>query len=250
MKPDHIIAPPGTRMPPRSNLSGVERLLSVAAGTALGATAIRGKGPASAVVGLAGAALLTRGLTGAAPLKRYAGAGPDDKAVARTMGWRSAAIIGRAVTIGASRDKVYRHLRDFANWPQFMQNVVSVTEDGECSHWVVEGPGGAQLEWDSILVKESEGQHLGWESAKGASIPNRGTIKLVDAPGGRGTEVHVTLVYRPPGGTAGRLGAKLTQKEPGIQLRRDLKRLKMLIETGEVATNRPQSTILGTTTKA
>ena len=41
----------------------------------------------------------------------------------------------------------------------------------------------------------------------------------------------------PPAGTVGKLVAKLFQREPAIQARRDLRRFKQLLETGEVTVN-------------
>ena len=58
-----------------------------------------------------------------------------------------------------------------------------------------------------------------------------------DAPGGRGTEVEAIVAYVPPAGDLGRWVAKAFQAEPQAQGRRELKRLKMLLETGEIATN-------------
>jgi uncharacterized membrane protein len=43
--------------------------------------------------------------------------------------------------------------------------------------------------------------------------------------------------YTPPAGGLGRAVAKLFQREPQIQARRDLRRFKQLIETGEVSVN-------------
>ena len=43
--------------------------------------------------------------------------------------------------------------------------------------------------------------------------------------------------YNPPAGFAGRAIAKVLQREPNVQARRDLRRFKMLMETGEIATN-------------
>ena len=57
-----------------------------------------------------------------------------------------------------------------------------------------------------------------------------------DAPGGRGTWVTATLLYDPPAGIVGKVIAKLFQREPEMQVRRDLRRFKQLMETGEVAT--------------
>lgn len=249
MKPDHIIAPPGTRMDNRQNLSIGERLLSLAAGGALGVAASRQKGAASAVLGVAGAALLARGATGSAPIRRLIGPGPDDRKVAKANGWKQASVISRAVTIGASRDKVYRTYRKFENLPEFMVNVISVTETGDRLHWVTESPSG-KVAWDAVIVEDKPGEVLAFNAAKGVPVPINTRIEFRDAPGGRGTEVHATVAYPPPGGRPGIAYGKLTQREPGIQLRRDLKRLKMFIETGEVATNKPQSTMLGSYTKA
>ena len=49
--------------------------------------------------------------------------------------------------------------------------------------------------------------------------------------------MEAIIAYVPPGGRVGQIIAKLFQAEPAIQGRRDLKRLKMLLETGEVATS-------------
>ena len=59
----------------------------------------------------------------------------------------------------------------------------------------------------------------------------------LDAPGNRGTEVTALIAYMPPMGALGRVVAKLFQADPAIQGRRDLKRLKMFLETGEIATS-------------
>jgi uncharacterized membrane protein len=50
--------------------------------------------------------------------------------------------------------------------------------------------------------------------------------------------VTATIAYDPPAGVAGKLVAKLFQREPKIQARRDLRRFKQFMETGEIATAR------------
>ena len=61
------------------------------------------------------------------------------------------------------------------------------------------------------------------------------TVSFAEAPGGRGTEVHVEVVYTPPGGSVGDTVAKLRGRDLGTQLADDLRRFKQLLETGEVA---------------
>lgn len=247
MTTSSIVAPPGTRLGPRASLDTPERVLSAVGGAVLGLVAAKRGGVGGALLGAIGAALVARGATGAAPIQRLVGPGPDDKEAARERGWSSAAVLSRAVTINKPRHEVYAYFRDFAKLPTFMENIAEVTEtDATHSHWTVKGPAGLTTSWDAITTQDVPGELIVWETAPGAIVPNRGAVEFRDAVGGRGTEVHATIVYRPPGGTVGKLVAKLTQREPGIQVRRDLKRLKMLLETGEIATNAPQ----GTTPKA
>ncbi|HEY0053691.1 MAG TPA: SRPBCC family protein, partial [Caulobacteraceae bacterium] len=101
---------------------------------------------------------------------------------------------------------------------------------------VIEAPAGRTVEWDSVLTEDVEGEVIAWESAEGAEIRNSGRIEFRDNSAGRGTEVTATIAYDPPGGDLGKLIAKLFQKEPKIQARRDLRRFKQLMETGEIST--------------
>lgn len=157
---------------------------------------------------------------------------------AEARGWHEAALVGRTITINRPRAEVYAFWRDFRNLAQFMENVVRVEPgDDRRSHWVIEAPGGRTVEWDSILTEEQPERLLSWESAEGADIRNTGRIEFRDAPPGRGTEVTASIVYNPPGGDLGKLIAKLFQKEPKVQARRDLRRLKQLLETGEISTS-------------
>ncbi len=161
--------------------------------------------------------------------------------VAEERGWHEAALVGRTVTINRPRAELYAFWRDFRNLALFMENVESVTPgDNQHSHWVVKAPAGKTVEWDSVLTEEVENEVLAWESVEGADIKNAGRIEFKDAPPGRGTQVTATIVYDPPGGDLGKLIAKLFQKEPKIQARRELRRFKQLMETGEISTAKSQ----------
>jgi uncharacterized membrane protein len=161
------------------------------------------------------------------------------KEAAEDRGWPEAALVGRTVTINRPRAELYAFWRDFRNLPEFMENVVSVTPaDGGRSHWVIQAPAGKTVEWDSVITEDVEGQVIAWESAEGADVRNTGRIEFRDNSAGRGTEVTATIVYDPPAGEIGKLIAKLFQKEPKIQARRELRRFKQLMETGEISTSK------------
>lgn len=150
---------------------------------------------------------------------------------------RGDTLIGRTVTINRPRAELYAYWRDFARLPTFMHNVERVDVLSPTrSHWVVKAPGGRTVEWDALVTEEKEGELIAWASTEDADVPNSGRIEFRDA-GDRGTIVTATIVYDPPAGVVGRLIAKMFQREPAIQARRDLRRFKQLMETGEVATS-------------
>lgn len=156
------------------------------------------------------------------------------QALAETQG---NTLIGRTVTINRPRAELFAYWRDFAQLPTFLDNVQRVeVRSPDLSHWVVKAPGGKTVEWDARITEEKDGELIAWASTEGSDVPNSGRIEFRDA-GDRGTIVTATIVYDPPAGAMGKLIAKMFQREPAIQARRDLRRFKQLMETGEVATS-------------
>ena len=147
-------------------------------------------------------------------------------------------LVGRTVTIGKPRQEIYDRWRDFTRFPEFMEIVKSVEDlGGGRSRWSIKGPAGKDIALVTRLVEDVPGQRIAWESEDGSDIDTAGVLELTDAPPGRGTYVCLLMSYDPPGGAIGRGIAKLLQREPSLQARRDLRRFKQLMETGEVTTN-------------
>jgi uncharacterized membrane protein len=145
-------------------------------------------------------------------------------------------IVGRSVTINKPVGELFAYFRDFANLPAFMENVERIDVlDDKRSHWVVKGPAKLTYEWDALVTDEAQDRYIAWASQPGADVDNSGRVDFRDA-GARGTVVTATIMYDPPGGVVGKLIAKMFQREPAIQARRDLRRFKQLMETGEIAT--------------
>jgi len=158
------------------------------------------------------------------------------KEAAEERSWHEAALVGRTVTVALPPEKIYAFWRDFRNLARFMEHIERVdVRDDRRSHWVVSAPGGKAVEWDSEITEDEPGRLIAWRSAEGADVNNTGRIEFLDA-GPRGTMVRAEIVYQPPAGGVGKLVAKLFQEEPKIQARRDLRRLKQLLETGEIST--------------
>jgi len=171
-----------------------------------------------------------------APLSASKRSDAVDEATETLLEAKGDALAARTVTINRPRRELYAFWRDFTNLPSFMDNVERVEIlDGTRSHWVVKAPGGRTVEWDAAITEEREGEMIAWASLEGAEVANSGRIDFRDA-GERGTIVTATILYDPPAGLIGKLAAKLFQREPAIQARRDLRRFKQLMETGEIAT--------------
>jgi uncharacterized membrane protein len=140
-----------------------------------------------------------------------------------------------AITVRQPRDQIYLFWQDFENLPTFMAHLQSVvvTGDGR-SHWIAAAPAGRTVEWDAEIVEFVPNELVAWQSVRGADVENAGVVRFVDAPGGRGTEIHLEMRYSAPGGPLGSAIARLFGEDPGQQVRDDLRRFKQVVETGEV----------------
>ena len=147
-------------------------------------------------------------------------------------------LIGRSATINRPRREVYARWREFSRFPEFMDNVRNVEQIGQnLSRWTIEGPAGKTVELLTEISHDVPGERIAWRSVEGSAIVTAGEALFKDAAPGRGTLVQLVLTYDPPAGAVGKLVAKLFQREPYIQARRDLRRFKQLLETGEVTVN-------------
>jgi uncharacterized membrane protein len=144
-------------------------------------------------------------------------------------------LIRKSITVNGAPDDVYAFWRDFGNLPRFMFHLESVEATGDDrSRWRAKAPAGKTVEWEGELVDDQPGRRIAWRSLPGSSVDTQGSVEFRAAPGDRGTEVHVELRYRPPGGPLGTLVATLFGEEPEKQLHDDLRRFKQVLETGEV----------------
>jgi uncharacterized membrane protein len=142
--------------------------------------------------------------------------------------------VKQAVTVQRTREEAYAFFRDLENLPRFMAHLDSVVETGARSRWRAKGPLGSIIEWEAEVVADRPGEHIAWRSLPGADVPNRGQVSFRPAPGELGTEITVELGYDPPLGAVGNTVAKLFGREPAQEISADLRRLKQVLETGEV----------------
>lgn len=146
-------------------------------------------------------------------------------------------MFGKSVLINRPRKELFAAWK-VERFPEFMENVVAVEVlGGGTARWTIKAPFGREVQLVNSITESIEDASISWQSEPESEIANSGEIRFVDAPAGRGTYVTLILAYVPPAGKLGRLGAKLLQREPEVQARRDLHRFKQLMETGEVTSN-------------
>jgi uncharacterized membrane protein len=162
-------------------------------------------------------------------------------------------VITQSLAINATPEALYKFWRNVENLPRFMTHLESVTATGDrTSHWIAKAPAGMSVEWDAQIVRDDPNEGLAWETVEGSEIRHQGTVRFEPARSGRGTIVRVELHYVPPAGKVGVHLARALGEEPDVQIKDDLRRLKQILETGEVATiiGQPSGrrTLLGRTT--
>lgn len=150
--------------------------------------------------------------------------------------------VDRSISVNRPAEECYRFWRNVENFPRFMQHVKDVRVRSETrSHWIVQGPAGTEIEWDADITYDQPNQLLVWHSIEGADVDHAGQVRFEQSVDGHGTVIHVEMQYRPPGGKAGSMIAKLFGESPEQQIAEDIRRFKQLIETGEIPTTVGQS---------
>lgn len=217
----------------------VERWASALGGAALAVYGLQRRSMGGAMIAAGAGALIYRGATGRFP--GYAGSDHGAADTRTALSGRRGIVVEDAVTINRPAHELYEFWRDFDHLPLFMTHLLSVEQrDPKRSHWVVKAPAGRTVEWDAEVINDVPSELIGWRTLAGADVISAGSVRFKSARRDRGTEVHVRLQYEPPGGRIGAALAWLLGHEPSQTVRADLRRLKQLMEAGEIPTTAGQ----------
>lgn len=206
----------------------VGKWASLIGGGAMVLMGLRQRSLRGALMAIAGSGLAYKAATSEGGIKEALGVNKEIK-------------VEKTVTINKPADELYRFWHNFEQLPTFMKHLKSVKViDNKRSHWVANAPLGANVEWDAEIIEDRENEFISWASVEGADVDNSGFVRFKPAPGDRGTEVKVVIEYAPPGGALTAAVAKLFGEEPEQQIGDELRRFKMLMEAGEIATTEGQ----------
>lgn len=198
------------------------RVTAGALGGVLMSYGMRKTGPAAAVSGIAGAALLTRAICNREFLD-MAGLGDGARGIQ----------IEKTVHIQAPPEEVFRYWSSYSNLPNFMSHLKEVRDlGGGKSHWVAEGPAGIPVSWDAEVTQSVTNQLLAWRSVPGSTIETEGSVRF-DQNSNGATRLTIRMRYKPPAGVLGHYVTALFGANPKNEMDDDMIRLKSLMETGK-----------------
>jgi uncharacterized membrane protein len=140
-----------------------------------------------------------------------------------------------AVTINAPASEVYSWWEGFQRLPQFMKDAAAVEVVGDgTSRWTFSAPAGVTVAWNVEVTESRPNEHIAWRTGDGSPTSGSGQIRFRSAPRSQGTEVIFDATFNPPAGTLGKTVGGILAQALGAKLTSDLRRLKQLIELGEI----------------
>lgn len=142
--------------------------------------------------------------------------------------------ITKSIIVSGEIPRLYDTLRNFQNYPRFMEKVTAVTSNGpDSNHWVMEGPDNTKLKWTTKTTRLEENRRIAWKTIEG-DMKTSGQVTFTELPQGQ-AEVTVTFQTIPPDDLDDKVNAELFD-ENEAQLEKDLRNFKALIENGEKTT--------------
>jgi uncharacterized membrane protein len=233
------------------NVGSQERNVSLAAGAALSLLGLSRRSLPGLLVAGVGGMMIYRGTTGHCHAYDALGINTaEDEQHESGQNRTEESLNERGIhveqtfTINRPAEQLYSFWRNFENLPVIMTHLRSVQMTGDRqSHWVATAPSiaGGTVEWDAETTEDRPNSLIAWRSLPGSTIESRGSVRFAKAMGDRGTEVHVTMDYLPPGGKVGHWIATIFGTSPRRQMREDLRSFKRMMEIGEVLTTEGQS---------
>jgi uncharacterized membrane protein len=193
------------------------RVAAALSGGTLAWYGISRRGVPGSLAALAGLGLIARGMTNMS-MPHLVGVRP-----------RRAIEVQKTIEIEASPEQLFDLWSNYDNFPRFMAHVKEVRDlGGGRSHWVLEGPAGALVEWDSVIVRKERPRMISWKSEAESAVRHSGSVRF--DPITNGTRLTLKTSYT-PSGTAGSTFAALMAGDIRHEMEENLARVKQVAES-------------------
>ncbi len=133
--------------------------------------------------------------------------------------------VEKSIEVNVPVSVAYNQWTQFEQFPEFMEGVKEVRQQGDkLQHWRA-NIGGKEKEWDAEIYEQTPDQSVAWRSTTGA--PNNGRVRF-EKLGPDQTRVHLAMEYEPEG-VIENVGDALGLV--GSRVEGDLRRFKNFIES-------------------
>lgn len=127
---------------------------------------------------------------------------------------REAGQVRESIFVRAPIERVFDAWSRFEEFPRYMPAVREVRRVGaDRLHWVIAGPAGAPVEFDSVVTRRDRPRAIAWTTVEGALVEHGGSARF--RPVDDGTQVDVAMWWRPAGGGLGESVAWMSGSDPG-----------------------------------
>jgi uncharacterized membrane protein len=187
-------------------------------------------------IGLKGATVLAAGVT---TLDILCIKGLSTRPAAVIEGATRPAIIRAeaSMAINKAPEECYRFWRSVENLPRFMKYLESVDVQNErASLWRLRLTSKKVAEWECVITSDTPNEEISWQSVGRTALDTSGMVRFEPRLSGPGAIVRVAMQYTPPAARFPVLADPLIEIVSEQQLKEDLRRLKSLMETGEIPT--------------
>jgi uncharacterized membrane protein len=140
-------------------------------------------------------------------------------------------LVEKSIVVDAPVEQVFAYWRNLENLPQWMSHVREVRAlGGDRYHWMVDGPAGMPVEWDSELLNYEENREMTWHSVGDSQVDNVAACASRKSATGRASTCSCAI--RRPGVSRATWSRAAFGTDPKSEMDDDLARMKTAIETG------------------
>ena len=104
--------------------------------------------------------------------------------------------VEKSIVVDVPVSTAYNQWTQFEEFPQFMEGVESVRQEGDTKLYWKANIGGKDVEWEAQITEQTPDRQIAWRSTTGAY--NAGTV-MFSPDGGDQTRITLRLEYEPEG---------------------------------------------------
>lgn len=132
--------------------------------------------------------------------------------------------------INKNKEEVYEFWRHLENLPSFMDHIKEIHQVSDSrSHWVANLQH-INLEWDAEITEDVPGSVIAWRSMPDSEVQTQGRVEFRSR--NKGTDLTVNLQYADETGQIAKEFASLYKPVFKNEVKAELKRCKIKLETG------------------